>query len=190
MKQNDLLRICLQNLMRRKSRTFLTVLGVLIGCCSIVIMVSLGIGMKQSQEKLLAEMGDLTIVTVNAPQGGRGKLKLDEALVRRLGPSPVWSPSPQAVSGGGVHPGCDRAPAAAMWPTGRRWWDWTPPRWRRWAIRSSPATGRRRAATCWWDSIWRTASGTPCALTAATWWTAGAACLDEDGGDMIRRLLF
>ena len=84
MKQNDLLRICLQNLMRRKSRTFLTVLGVLIGCCSIVIMVSLGIGMKQSQEKLLAEMGDLTIVTVNAPQGGRGKLKLDDALVRRL----------------------------------------------------------------------------------------------------------
>ena len=46
MKRNDLLRMCLQNLMRRKSRTFLTVLGVLIGCCSIVIMVSLGIGMK------------------------------------------------------------------------------------------------------------------------------------------------
>lgn len=39
--------MCLQNLMRRKSRTFLTVLGVLIGCCSIVIMVSLGIGMKE-----------------------------------------------------------------------------------------------------------------------------------------------
>ena len=30
MKRNDLLRMCLQNLMRRKSRTFLTVLGVLI----------------------------------------------------------------------------------------------------------------------------------------------------------------
>ena len=56
MKRNDLLRMCLQNLMRRKSRTFLTVLGVLIGCCSIVIMVSLGIGMKESQEKLLAEI--------------------------------------------------------------------------------------------------------------------------------------
>lgn len=76
--------MCLQNLMRRKSRTFLTVLGVLIGCCSIVIMVSLGIGMKESQDKLLAQMGDLTIITVNAPQGGRGKVKLDDALVRRL----------------------------------------------------------------------------------------------------------
>ena len=70
--------------MRRKSRTFLTVLGVLIGCCSIVIMVSLGIGMKESQDKLLAQMGDLTIITVTAPQGGRGKVKLDDALVRQI----------------------------------------------------------------------------------------------------------
>ena len=84
MKRNDLLRMCLQNLMRRKSRTFLTVLGVLIGCCSIVIMVSLGIGMKETQERLLSEMGDLTIITVNAPQGGRGKNKLDDPLVKRL----------------------------------------------------------------------------------------------------------
>ena len=84
MKRQDLLRMCLQNLMRRKSRTVLTVLGVLIGCCSIVIMVSLGIGMKESQEKLLSEMGDLTIITVTAPQGGRGKAKLDEKLVRQL----------------------------------------------------------------------------------------------------------
>ena len=84
MKRNDLLRMCLQNLMRRKSRTFLTVLGVLIGCCSIVIMVSLGIGMKETHERLLSEMGDLTIITVNAPQGGRGKLKLDDPLIKRL----------------------------------------------------------------------------------------------------------
>ena len=84
MKRKDLLRICLQNLMRRKSRTFLTVLGVLIGCCSIVIMVSLGIGMRESQERTLAQMGDLTIITVTAPQGGRGKTKLDDVLLKRL----------------------------------------------------------------------------------------------------------
>lgn len=84
MRPNDLFRMCVQNLLRRKSRTFLTVLGVFIGCCSIVIMVSLGIGMKESQEKTLAKMGDLTIITVNAPQNGRGKNKLDEALVKRL----------------------------------------------------------------------------------------------------------
>lgn len=46
MQRRDLIRVCLQNLLRRKSRTLLTVLGVIIGCCSIVIMVSIGIGMK------------------------------------------------------------------------------------------------------------------------------------------------
>ena len=84
MKHQDLLRVCLQNLLRRKSRTILTVLGVLIGCCSIVIMVSLGIGMKESQEKLLAEMGDLTIITVTAPQKGKGKKKLDDNLLKTI----------------------------------------------------------------------------------------------------------
>ncbi len=84
MKPKDLFRMCIQNLLRRKSRTFLTVLGVFIGCCSIVIMVSLGIGMKESQEKTLAKMGDLTIITVNAPQSGKGKSKLDDKLIKRL----------------------------------------------------------------------------------------------------------
>lgn len=80
--------MCIQNLMRRKARTFLTVLGVLIGCCSIVIMVSIGIGMKESQKKMLKEMGDLTIITVAAPQGGRGKVKLDDAAVKKFGQIP------------------------------------------------------------------------------------------------------
>ena len=84
MRKQDLFRLCLQNLLRKRSRTFLTVLGVVIGGCSIVIMVSLGIGMKEAQDKLLAELGDLTIITVTAPQGGRGKVKLDDALVARL----------------------------------------------------------------------------------------------------------
>lgn len=84
MNHQDLLRVCIQNLLRRKSRTFLTVLGVLIGCCSIVIMVSLGIGMEESQEKLLAQLGDLTIITVTAPQKGKGKKKLDDNLVSQI----------------------------------------------------------------------------------------------------------
>ena len=70
MRKKDLIRLCLQNLLRKKSRTLLTVLGVVIGGCSIVIMVSLGIGMKESQERLLAELGDLTIITVNPPRRG------------------------------------------------------------------------------------------------------------------------
>ncbi len=84
MQTKDIFKMCVQNLMRRRARTFLTVLGVLIGCCSIVIMVSIGIGMKESQEKMLREMGDLTIITVSAPQGGRGKVKLDDAAVKKI----------------------------------------------------------------------------------------------------------
>lgn len=40
--------------------------------------------MKESQEKLLAEMGDLTIITVTAPQKGKGKKKLDDKLLKQL----------------------------------------------------------------------------------------------------------
>ena len=54
MKHQDIMRMCLQNLLRRKSRTLLTLLGVLIGCCSIVIMVSIGMGTAEAQKKMLA----------------------------------------------------------------------------------------------------------------------------------------
>ena len=79
MNRKDILKMCIQNLKRRRSRTLLTLLGVLIGCCSIVIMVSIGIGMAESQNRMLAEMGDLTIITVTAPQKGKGKKKGDNA---------------------------------------------------------------------------------------------------------------
>ena len=64
MRPRDLLALCSQNLFRRKSRTILTVLGVVIGCCAIVIMVSIGIGSREAQEKMLSEMGDLTVINV------------------------------------------------------------------------------------------------------------------------------
>ena len=84
MNRNDLIRTCVQNLLRRKSRTMLTVLGVVIGCCSIVVMASIGFGMRESQERLLSQMGDLTIITVTPPQKGRGKQQLDDALTVKL----------------------------------------------------------------------------------------------------------
>ena len=48
MKWIDLLRMSSGNLRRRKLRTFLTVLGVVVGTASIVVMISLGLGMQQS----------------------------------------------------------------------------------------------------------------------------------------------
>lgn len=81
MKKADIFHMCLQNLMRRKSRTVLTLLGVVIGCCSIVIMVSIGIGMRESQQKMLSQLGDLTIITVSAQQGGTDGIKLNDSAV-------------------------------------------------------------------------------------------------------------
>ena len=43
MRISDILSICLRNLSRRKLRTFLTALGVVIGVALIIIAVSIGI---------------------------------------------------------------------------------------------------------------------------------------------------
>ena len=48
MKFSDLLRMSGSNLLRRKLRTALTVLGVVIGTASIVVMISLGLGLQKS----------------------------------------------------------------------------------------------------------------------------------------------
>ena len=84
MKHQDIMRMCLQNLLRRKSRTLLTLLGVLIGCCSIVIMVSIGMGTAESQKKMLAKMGDLTIITVTPKNSGTKKEKLTDKTLKSL----------------------------------------------------------------------------------------------------------
>lgn len=44
MKISDLIAMCVQNLMRRKVRTLLTVVGVVVGTCAIVVMISIGVG--------------------------------------------------------------------------------------------------------------------------------------------------
>ncbi len=82
MKIYDMLKITVQNLLRRKSRTILTVLGVVVGCCAIVTMLSIGIGVQNSQEIMLEGMGDLTLVEVYS--GGNSKSKLDDEALRKF----------------------------------------------------------------------------------------------------------
>lgn len=84
MRAGDLIRICMQNLCRHKVRTFLTVLGVVVGCCSVVIMISIGIGMKKAQETMLAQLGDLTVIQVYPAGKGRGSARLDKKAIRKL----------------------------------------------------------------------------------------------------------
>lgn len=60
----DLLTMSVNNLRRRKLRTALTVLGVIIGTASIVVMISLGIGLNELNRELIESFGSLTAIEV------------------------------------------------------------------------------------------------------------------------------
>ena len=64
MKFTDLLNLSVNNLKRRKLRTFLTVLGVIIGTASIVVMLSLGIGQSEANKEMIESYGSLTTISV------------------------------------------------------------------------------------------------------------------------------
>lgn len=65
----DLFSMGIKNLLRRKTRTILTILGVIIGTASIVVMLSLGIGMNLTFQAQLESMGSLNVIDVSS--GGR-----------------------------------------------------------------------------------------------------------------------
>lgn len=60
----DLLTMSINNLWRRKLRTALTVLGVVIGTAAIVVMVSLGIALNKSYLEDVEQSGGLTTINV------------------------------------------------------------------------------------------------------------------------------
>ena len=73
----------LRNLLRRKARTLLTMTGVVVGTCAIVVMISLGLAMTQAMEQSLAQMGDLTQITIQNYGSSSEKPKLnDDALTQ------------------------------------------------------------------------------------------------------------
>lgn len=69
----ELLRMSSSNLRRRKLRTFLTVLGVVIGTASIVVMISLGLGMQQAMYQEIEQYGGMTTIKVSGA-GGDGSM--------------------------------------------------------------------------------------------------------------------
>ena len=84
----DLLRMSLDSLWKRKVRTILTILGVVIGTISIVVMLSLGLGMKRS---IMAEMetyGSMKEIQVSVNQwesnSDSDPLRLDDELINLL----------------------------------------------------------------------------------------------------------
>jgi len=88
----DVISMGLRNMWRRKTRTILTVLGVIIGTSSIVIMLSLGIAMNVNFRNEIERMGSLNIINVNTyyvpPEGQLGgqtkEVKLDDKALAQI----------------------------------------------------------------------------------------------------------
>ena len=81
MKFSDLLRMSINNLRRRKLRTGLTVLGVVIGTASIVVMVSLGIGLKEITVEQYESSGSLTKIQVYRNYGMGGSENEEDGFI-------------------------------------------------------------------------------------------------------------
>lgn len=86
----DLIRMSIGNLWRRKLRTSLTVLGVIIGTSSIVLMISLGLAMSTNFKNQVEQWGSLTVIDVYSTGGGWSEMggnmsnqagQLDDAAV-------------------------------------------------------------------------------------------------------------
>ena len=94
MKWIDILRLSVTNLWRRKLRTILTMVGAMIGTASIVVMVSLGIGINQGYIDSLSESGELTTINISSNTyygggmmmsdggGAMQNTKIDDPLLR------------------------------------------------------------------------------------------------------------
>lgn len=106
MKFRDMISMALSNLFHRRVRTALTVMGVVIGTCAIIVMLSLGFGMRQSMEDMMKSMGDLTVVTVYGGGGGSHAsgglddkaLKNMQSIQNVVAITPVYTLDPSCVA--------------------------------------------------------------------------------------------
>lgn len=79
MRIKDLINMGLKNLWRRKARTFLTILGVIIGSASIILMVSIGLGQERAMYKSMDAYGGVKTITVSSSRYGRDEGKTKDA---------------------------------------------------------------------------------------------------------------
>lgn len=88
MKISDEISLSARNLLRRKGRTALTLVGVVIGTCMVVLMISLGIAQTKTNEEMLQSWGDLTQVQIygyGMMMSSDGKpLYLDDAAIANI----------------------------------------------------------------------------------------------------------
>ena len=88
MKISDEISLSARNLLRLKGRTALTLVGVVIGTCMVVLMISLGIAQTKTNEEMLQSWGDLTQVQIygyGMMMSNDGKpLYLDDAAIANI----------------------------------------------------------------------------------------------------------
>ena len=84
MRKIDLFTMSVRNLFRRKFRTLLTILGVVIGATSIILMLSLGLAMDKNMEEQMKNYGDLTLININNYGGGDNAQVIDDKTIREF----------------------------------------------------------------------------------------------------------
>ena len=71
MKLIVLLRMAMQSIVKNKMRTFLTMLGIVIGVAAVIVMVAIGAGARSQIESQIATLGtNLIVITPGSSQAG------------------------------------------------------------------------------------------------------------------------
>ncbi len=133
MSARDVLRLAWANLNRMRARVALTCVGVIIGTVAIIILISLGVGLQTSAEASFGNVGDLTVIQINAFGGGMGAVsvrssgsssgdeqgKLDQATLDDIRALPhVVAATPILSLQGGVEVKVGQVRADFAWPRG------------------------------------------------------------------------
>ncbi len=70
MNSRDLISLAFRNLLRRKTRTILAIVGVVVGTSAIIVMLSIGFGLSASFQQQIESYGNLHLVDVYSGGGG------------------------------------------------------------------------------------------------------------------------
>lgn len=99
----NLIRIALRAMSRNKMRTFLTMLGIIIGVASVITMLAIGQGSKESIEKQISDMG-ANMIMIFPSSGSQGGVRLDASSMQRLTLDDVIAIEEKAVNVSAVSP--------------------------------------------------------------------------------------
>ncbi|SDJ82997.1 ABC transporter permease [Flavobacterium noncentrifugens] len=83
MKISNILNIAWRSISRNKLRTFLTMLGIIIGVAAVIAMIAIGEGSKQSIESQITSMGS-NMVMVRPTSNAEGGARMDNSSVQSL----------------------------------------------------------------------------------------------------------